>query len=64
MHGAATALLAMGDYIFHQFKQMRGVNSLRRARDRALEESGVTTRHCEQGFDQVRVLQFRLHKLL
>jgi hypothetical protein len=30
---------------------MRGVNSLRRARDRALKELGVTARHREQGFD-------------
>jgi hypothetical protein len=64
MHRAAAALLAICDYIFHQFKKMRGVNALRRAGDRTLEEPGVTARHREQGFDQVRMLQFRLHELL
>ena len=64
MHRAATALLAIGDYIFHQFEQMRGVDALRGANDRTFNQLGVTTRHCEQGFDQVRMLQFRLHELL
>jgi hypothetical protein len=43
---------------------MRGVNPLRRAGDRTLKELGVTARHREQGFDQIRMLQFRLHELL
>ena len=64
MHGAPTALLAVGDYIFHQFEKMRWVNALRGAGDRTLEETSVTARHREQGFDQVGMLQFRLHKLL
>lgn len=64
MHRAAAALLTMCDYIFHQFKKMRRVNALRGAGDRTLEETSVTTRHREQGLDQVGMLQFRLHKLL
>jgi hypothetical protein len=43
---------------------MRGVKALRRAGDRTLKEPGVTARHCEQGFDQFGMLQFRLHELL
>jgi hypothetical protein len=43
---------------------MRGVDSLRRAGDRTLKELAVTARHREQGFDQIRMLQFRLHELL
>jgi len=64
VHGAPTALLAVGDYIFHQFQQVRGVDALRRAGDCTLEELGVTARHREQGFDQIGMLQFRLHELL
>ena len=50
------ALLAVGDYIFHQFQQVRGVDALRRAGDRTLEQLGVTARHREQGFDQIGML--------
>ncbi len=64
MHRAATALLAICDYILHQFEQMRGVNSLCGANDRTLKELGITARHREQSFYQVRMLQFRLHELL
>jgi hypothetical protein len=64
MHSAATALLAIGDYIFDQLQQMCGINALSRTGDRTLKEPGVTSSHREQSFDQVRMLQFRLHDLL